>query len=98
MAFLEHPFFTFLYLVRSRFLCYIIFMETNTKFLPLTIERITSTSNTQQKSNFVSILFNIKDVTRVSVNSNNYTMDSSDIIVLNANDKFNFYGVSSRLY
>ena len=97
MAFLEHPFFTFLYLVRSRFLCYIIFMETNTKFLPLTIERITSTSNTQQKSNFVSILFNIKDVTRVSVNSNNYTMDSSDIIVLNANDKFNFYGVSSSL-
>lgn len=87
MAFLEHPFFTFLYLVRSRFLCYIIFMETNTKFLHLTIERITSTSNTQQKSNFVSILFNIKDVTRVSVNSNNYTMDSSDIIVLNANDK-----------
>lgn len=70
-------------------------MENKINNLPITIEKINSTNKSLEKFNFVSILFNLKDVTQISVNGISYTMDSNDIIVLNSNDEFQYYGLSS---
>lgn len=73
-------------------------MENKINNLPITIEKINSTNKSLEKFNFVSILFNLKDVTQISVNGISYTMDSNDIIVLNSNDEFQYYGLSSSIF
>lgn len=73
-------------------------MENKINNSPITIEKINSTNNSFGKFNFVSILFNLKDVTQISVNGISYTMDSNDIIVLNSTDEFQYYGLSSSIF